>query len=450
MGRPGLNLKELAGRYTHSKGGDASEIIFGGGLSFAMKILAACVTLLLNLALTRLLGAEIVGYYFLGVTVLTLLCTFGRLGLDHISVKQLAGKASGDHGIRAYYWFAVSRISAFSCVLSLLLFIFAGTIADLFGKPRMEPGFMLLAFIVVPMAINVSHAFFAQAQKDMVMMQVFFNLLVAFIMLVLISIASLLFELSLEMAIACLLLSNLIGLLLAFHWARTRLLILDSGASHEVRKSELWKAARYLWLHNFPNLAMTHAPILVLGVMVSAEELAYFVIAMRVAGIAFMVFSAINNIVVPKLAESFSRKDIVAVRRLARLVLWLSMILTTPILLVLIVSGDVILGLFGHGFEQGSASLIVLTMGYMVTILVGPTGPLLSTGQGQAGLMWAGTISAAIGMLLCVLLIPAVGIIGAAFAHFTAMTVEGILQSVAIRLVYGFSPIEDLFRRRIK
>ena len=86
----------------------------------------------------------------------------------------------------------------------------------------------------------------------------------------------------------------------------------------------------------------------------------------------------------------------------------------------LIVFNDSFLLLFGKDFVQGGMALIILSLGQLINAATGPVGALLTmTGQerGAAVVLGAG---ATLNVLLSVILVPILGLLGAAIAAASA------------------------------
>jgi len=103
---------------------------------------------------------------------------------------------------------------------------------------------------------------------------------------------------------------------------------------------------------------------------------------------------------------------------------------------------DVVLGIFGPGFvgPEGRLVLRILAIGQLCNVMCGPVGQiLLMTGNARAhrsnlvmSLTW--------GMLMCLLLIPAYGAVGAAFAAATTLTMSNALAVYKVRRILNIDP----------
>jgi O-antigen/teichoic acid export membrane protein len=100
--------------------------------------------------------------------------------------------------------------------------------------------------------------------------------------------------------------------------------------------------------------------------------------------------------------------------------------------LAVLAIGEPMLSLFGPGFDAGYPFLFVLVVGVVARAAVGPTESLLtmSGNQNICAAVYALTLAVNVGLNL--LLIPAMGLWGAAIATSAAMVFEAIALSLTV------------------
>ena len=138
----------------------------------------------------------------------------------------------------------------------------------------------------------------------------------------------------------------------------------------------------------------------------------------------------------PRMAELNSQGRMDAVQELIRGMLpWIA-VPATIATLVLIAGGPLLLPLFGEGFEAGWPVLILLAIAHLTLSINGPAGLLLTmTGhQDTAAKVFA--VAAVANVILNALLIPWLGLIGAAVATLiTTSAMSTYLALIARRTV---------------
>jgi O-antigen/teichoic acid export membrane protein len=100
--------------------------------------------------------------------------------------------------------------------------------------------------------------------------------------------------------------------------------------------------------------------------------------------------------------------------------------------------GQPLLSLFGARFVEGYHLMLILVIGLMARASVGPVERLLNMLGEQRACATVYAIAFALNLVFCVVLIPRIGIDGAAVATATALTVESVLLFVVTRRRLGF------------
>ena len=102
-----------------------------------------------------------------------------------------------------------------------------------------------------------------------------------------------------------------------------------------------------------------------------------------------------------------------------------------PVAALLATLGGYLLGLFGDQFQSGHTALAILSVGHLVNALSGPVGALLTMTGHQKDHLWIVGCAAALNVILNAVLIPLLGMTGAALG--TAGTT--ILSNITLCLV---------------
>jgi len=184
-------------------------------------------------------------------------------------------------------------------------------------------------------------------------------------------------------------------------------------------------------------LFLTHTDILVLQQFRSPDEVAvYYAAAKTLALVAFIYWS-----VSATTAHRFSTYHVSGDRaglaaflaQAIRWTFWPSFLACALILAF----GYPLLSLFGEDFVQGYAAMFILAVGMLARAAVGPAERLLNMlgERKQCAGIYAGAFAVNLG--LCVLLIPRIGIEGAATATSIALVIESILLFVVARRRLG-------------
>jgi O-antigen/teichoic acid export membrane protein len=185
-------------------------------------------------------------------------------------------------------------------------------------------------------------------------------------------------------------------------------------------------------------LLLTYVDILTLEHLGSPGDVGVYYAAVRLLALVAFVYFAISSATTHKFTEYHVTGDS---KRLAsffaetiRWTFWPSLAMCAAMLLF----GRPLLALFGAGFESGYPAMFILAAGMLARAAVGPAERLLNMlGQRkQCALVYAAAF--AINLTLCVILIPRIGIEGAASATATAMIAESIMLYIVAKRRLGF------------
>lgn len=120
---------------------------------------------------------------------------------------------------------------------------------------------------------------------------------------------------------------------------------------------------------------------------------------------------------------------------------WL-MFIVLPIFLVLfLLPGAAINLLFGTSYIPAVAALRILSFGFIISNLLGPNAATLTATGHPRFLMWATLTAAILNIVLNILLIPPLGIVGAAIASAASLILANIIRTAKLYLLYRAQPL---------
>jgi O-antigen/teichoic acid export membrane protein len=424
-----------------------AEILRGGGLSLLLKAVGAILGFILTLAIARLLGAEETGHYFLALSVVTLLAVLVRAGFDRLVIRRVAAaSATVDWSQINSLYISVMRCVAIISLIMVIILFWAGDwlTASIFNKPGLAPVWAWLVWSIFPFALYFLHGQFFQGIKKIsgamfaqgLGLPLFLLLLVVAVWIIGINITA-----SLLAALYVLASFFVLLVLLIFWWKNPEVHLAPPTSLHE-----LAPAALPLWgVQLLGQVLQWSAPIF-LGVYAMSSDVAIFSVAYRTALLTSIVLMAVNSIAAPKFAAQYHQKDM---RGLHQVAIWstrLMLIVSLPLLGFLLLFPEWIMGSFGSEFVAGSSVLTVLALGQFVNVFTGSVGFLLSMTGHERDLLKSTVIAAILMLVLCAWLIPVYGMMGAAIAQSTSLSVQMFINSWFVKRALGFVPM-NVFAR---
>ena len=184
---------------------------------------------------------------------------------------------------------------------------------------------------------------------------------------------------------------------------------------------------------------------LLLGLFaVSPVDIGAFTVAWRLSNVVAFPLVALAAYVLPKLAQHIDQGDLQALRRLAASGGRVSLVVGGTIFLALLPACGWLLALFDPAFESATSAMRLLLLAQAVNAAPGFVGGILLMGKHEreaALAMWAGIMA----NLVCGgLLIPLMGIVGAALGLLISSVVWNVLMAVHVYRRYGISPLSFL------
>ncbi|CCM77480.1 oligosaccharide flippase family protein [Rhizobium mesoamericanum] len=187
------------------------------------------------------------------------------------------------------------------------------------------------------------------------------------------------------------------------------------------------------------SFLLTNSDVVVVGVFLGPQDVAiYFAAAKTMALVHFINFS-VKAAAGPRfsslIAESTRQQLASAAIDAAKWTFWPALVIG----LTVVAAGHLLLSLFGGAFTAGYIVMAILLAGILAKALVGPAETLLMMAgkQNVCVLLYAVALGANISLNL--LLIPRLGIEGAAIATASAMGVEAVLLHFAVRRALGIA-----------
>ena len=185
-------------------------------------------------------------------------------------------------------------------------------------------------------------------------------------------------------------------------------------SSYETRR---WLAVSFpLFLITGMNMLSRQVSLIMVGSLADDSAAGLLGIGLRLSLLVRFGQMASNMIAAPLIAELYYAEEHRDLQRLLKMVAWGIFVFTLFAAGGLILCGPWLLEIFGSGFRAAYVPLIIIVVGQIINSLCGPVMYILQmTGrQSRAAVVVAGSM--VVQLLLCLVLIPAWGALGAALA----------------------------------
>ncbi len=409
------------------------ELLQGSVFGFGSRLAATATVFVFNVVLARMLGADQIGLYFLGIATITVLAVFSRLGIDnavlrfasaHIARKEWANVA-------ALYWHGNKIILIASCVLAVILYISSTWLANqVFSKPPLTAILANLAIALPFIALIPLQSRFLQSAKKVGSALYTQNALIPTILLLILLLLPLDWDVHhVTIAYAAVALGALIISITL--WIHSVPILGQYNTNYNF--TALKHSSRALFPANIVNKVLQPwAAILFLGFWGSAAEVGWFVTATRTAALIAFAIVPVNTILAPKMAIMAHEGDLRGLIRLARNATALIVLIAIPIVCSILIAPDYVMGVFGEGFSGAGQLLVILALGQIVNVLTGPVQSILVMTGNEDAHRTASLIGGCITLALCIFLIPFFGAIGAAWTSTCGFAITNIFSSAFV------------------
>jgi O-antigen/teichoic acid export membrane protein len=436
-------IHKLILRKIHSLFADKkfAEILTGSVWSLSASVVAAGLSMVTSIIVARAYGAEVLGIVAVLFSFHQLATIFTVLGTNTSILRLIPehlAKYSPSSAFRVYRK-TQYLVAAISVVIGTTLFFSSEFIAKtVFLKPHFGPYFALTSMFIIFISLTQLNT---QAVRGLRLIRIFA------VMRLLPSLCNLLILVPLTIfffhqdnpiyaMFASLVVTALVGALVMDQVFKKKMGLND--IVHPMPVKEILAISLPMLMTTTMAFVIGQTGVIILGMFRPEAEVGYYSVAVRMATLTTFVLSAINSMAAPKFSELFQSDKMeelfYVAKKSSKLIFWT----TTPILLFLILLGKPLLSLlFGPDFEVVYWAMFFLVLGQFVNSISGSTGYFMNMTGSQIVFRNVMFGAAFLNVILNLLLIPVLGIYGAALAGMTSVVFWNVYLLIYIKRKYG-------------
>ena len=199
---------------------------------------------------------------------------------------------------------------------------------------------------------------------------------------------------------------------------------------HTLPEMESWIWLRLSsWFTLLSGLAILNNQIgiLMVGAISGKSDAGLFTVAVKGADSLIVGFAAANMALAPRMAAFYHERKLEKLQAMILRTYRAVALLTLPVLLIFIFWGNHVLMVFGSEYVIAWPVLVVLSSAQFVNVLAGPVGNMLSMAGHERVTAFGVAVSVLVIVGLGLILIPTMGILGAAIATATGMVTWNVL-----------------------
>lgn len=418
----------------------------GAGFVFAGMIISKFLTYFYRLIVARWLGPEEYGLISLGLAVVGVGLMLSTLGLPAGVVRFVSyyiGKKKETYA-KGVIITALKYVSVLSLVVVAVLLFYSDWLALDFFHNHTFLTVLIISILTIPFvavaAVFIQAIYGFRVAKYAVYAKSIAEPGVRLMTTILL----LYFGLGVVGAAGAIFFGAVISMLLALYYLHFKTFPVFS------RKIKARFRARELFAYSWPltfvallSMVLGWTDTVMLGYFTGPESVGVYNAALPTAQLVMIFYVAIIALFTPVITRFYSMKKTAEMKSVFRRVSrWIFSFTFPTVLLLAMFSTTILRLLFGHEYVGASTALVILSAGYFIVTLVGPTTETLnSIGKTKVNLFNA-LVAASANILLNIYLIPIYGIVGAATAtafSFVLLNVLSVLEVYYFVRVQPFS-----------
>jgi len=426
-------------------GGLGAKLLRGGMGSLALKLSNKALTLLVAVALARILQPDGYGVYSFVVAVLTLVAVPVKMGLPMLVMRETASASTHDnHALVGALWRWSTRLVLLASGIVLLAGFLAlwASHGWMDGHRRLTFAFGLPAILF--MGLSALRAAALRGLYRVVLSQLPEMLVRPLLVLAGIGVVILLAPqdwLTSERAMALYTLSSLGAFMAgAFLVRRFR-----PAAVHSITPSA---ATARAWISAIiplaalsgTNIINKNTDIVMLGLLGSDAQVGVYRVAMQGGLLVIFGTQALNQVFMPYFSSVRARGDTAQLQRLVTAGAYATTLIALLVAVIFWLFGPMILTfVFGSEYVTAYLPLSILAGGQVFSAVMGQVGALLNMTGYERQTLIATIVSFGLNIILNITLIPSFGMAGAAIATSVSLAALNVILWLSVRRRLGIN-----------
>jgi O-antigen/teichoic acid export membrane protein len=427
------------------------EVVKGSGIVFFGRVFAMGVNFLSTVLIIKYFTLTEYGIYSLLIAFLPFFVAFSTLGLHLGTPRQISYfKGKNEPKVRNVINSSLQISIVVAIILSVILYLSSNFLSNtvfhstVFSQPLKISSIAIPFYVLMIIIVSIYRGFNRVDVKVYfldILRAVFFLSFLTSIIIFALSFMELIYAYVLSFVIAC--------LVLTFYTMRTPLPIkIEKKSVLRPRGKELLAFSLPLLVNVMLNMVLMWGGTVILGYFKSLDVVGLYSGAFILAAYILFVLTSTESIYLPIASQLYSRNLIEELRRTYQVLTKWIFSAALPTFLILFLFPELILSfLFGLNYIPASLALRILTLGFIFPVLLGlNTISLLVLGKTRL-IMYIGLIGALVYIGLNILLIPLLGIEGAALASTSSYIIVNLISSTKL---YQFEKIHPFSKNYLK
>jgi O-antigen/teichoic acid export membrane protein len=418
-----------------SSAGTSKRLLRNSIASFVIKVGGAGLAFLQAVVLARVLGVQEYGVYTYVMAWVTLLVPLAVFGQNQLLIRNLSAYQSRvDWGLMLGQLRWSDQIILLS---SLVVALGGGLLTWFFISAQDSPSltaFWIGCLLIVVIAFNTAresalrglHHVIVGQMPELLLRPILVILLIGGTSFLLMPQPDAVMALGLTLVATSITLIVGIALLVMFLPNKVR------QATPQYDRPGWFAASLPIIFVGMIQIVNNRMSILMLGSIKGAEAVGVFAVVTRGAELLTFMLNAVNINLGPVIASLYAKNDMVQLQRVVTRSARLIFLITLPGTAFFLLGGHWFLLLFGANFTQGQTALTILSLGQLMNTMAGSVALLLMMSGHERDVAVGVGIGLLLNILLNLLLIPPLGINGAALAQTVSLVTWNVVLIVRV------------------
>jgi O-antigen/teichoic acid export membrane protein len=180
--------------------------------------------------------------------------------------------------------------------------------------------------------------------------------------------------------------------------------------------------------------------VLLVGALVSGYAAGVYGALSKLAVVGTFALEGTRLAIAPQLSALLARKERAAAADLYQTSTRWLMLAGWPMYVLFAIFPAVVLGIFGHRYAAGATSLVVLSLSMLINLGTGNVTVVLLMGGKSSWNVVNSLAALIVNVGLNVVLLPRIGILGAAIAWAAAIVVDNVAAVIEVKCLLGLAP----------
>jgi len=407
------------------------RIAKGAGIVFAGSIASYGLRYLFYLIIARQIGAGDFGVFSIAIAIFSIAEVLASLGSTKGIVRFVAlFHREGDYRrLKGIVHLSLALVILGGVVIGLLLVILAEPLSiNLFHAPKLKRIIQVMALVIPFSALTTV---FISATQGLQLMQYKVYVRDLFEQLFKVTFLGVFFLFGWQLwgAVFAFIGAMVGGSLLSFYFYRRVYHSRLKVGIKAIFESE--RLMKYSWPLLFANgLIFFEAwiALFLIGFFSTTEATGVFSAAYRTSLLFQGILMSFNLMFSPIISDLHHKKEFQKLHSLFKIVTKWVFSLSLPFILIMVIFAEEFITIFGKDFAGGAWVLIILSLAQLLNSVTGPQGVMIDMSGRTKLTLFNAAAHLLLQVVLCFLLIPSFGIIGAAFAKLISIAFLRLLQ----------------------